>query len=365
MQFLTRWLESVLHWFPARPLHFPKTGFEVIGDHFLLEEENLDHFEPGTYYPVNIGDVYHGKYQIVGKLGFGATSTVWLAHDLQKREHVTLKIFIRGDRDWDELSIYHTLSLGDQTHPGSRHIRTILNAFNLEAPGGAVHKCLVQKPMWDSFRDMLYRNPSGRFTEGLLKAALVQLFLALDYLHSECHLIHTDVKPDNILQELVDPTLLTGFVQSEMESPAPRKVVDGAPIYASRCFGIPDEFGDVVLSDFGSTESGDVKQDFDAQPDVYRCPEVMLGTEWSYPIDIWNVGVMIWDLFEGRSLFHEDGEWKAGIEIPHDEALEDTITSLEGEKKKAFLTFIRGMLQWRPEDRKTAAQLAQDPWLYS
>ncbi|KAK7226784.1 hypothetical protein V2G26_014787 [Clonostachys chloroleuca] len=27
----------------------------------------------------DIGDVYHSKYQVVGKLGFGSTSTVWLA----------------------------------------------------------------------------------------------------------------------------------------------------------------------------------------------------------------------------------------------------------------------------------------------
>ena len=35
------------------------------------------------YYPVNIGDVFSSKYQIIGKLGFGVTSTVWLARDLE------------------------------------------------------------------------------------------------------------------------------------------------------------------------------------------------------------------------------------------------------------------------------------------
>jgi len=28
-----------------------------------------------------------------------------------------------------------------------------------------------------------------------------------------------------------------------------------------------------------------------------------------------------------------------------------------------FLDFVRGMLAWRPEDRKTAAELLQHPWL--
>ncbi len=28
-----------------------------------------------------------------------------------------------------------------------------------------------------------------------------------------------------------------------------------------------------------------------------------------------------------------------------------------------FLDFVGGMLTWRPEDRKTAAQLLEHPWL--
>jgi serine/threonine-protein kinase SRPK3 len=30
----------------------------------------------------------------------------------------------------------------------------------------------------------------------------------------------------------------------------------------------------------------------------------MLKAAWSYPIDIWNVGIMTWDLFEGKHMFH-------------------------------------------------------------
>jgi serine/threonine-protein kinase SRPK3 len=30
----------------------------------------------------------------------------------------------------------------------------------------------------------------------------------------------------------------------------------------------------------------------------------MVKAAWSYPVDIWNVGVMVWDLFEGKHMFH-------------------------------------------------------------
>jgi hypothetical protein len=38
---------------------------------------------------------------------------------------------------------------------------------------------------------------------------------------------------------------------------------------------------------------GDQNRCHDAQPNIYRSPEVMLRVDWSYPVDIWNVGVMV------------------------------------------------------------------------
>lgn len=57
------------------------------------------------------------------------------------------------------------------------------------------------------------------------------------------------------------------------------------------------------------------------------------------------------------------GKWKQDIEIPTGAELEDSEEFLEGKNKEMFMTFMRGMLQWRPEDRKTAKELLKDPWL--
>ena len=87
--------------------------------------------------------------------------------------------------------------------------------------------------------------------------------------------------------------MLKAFTKAELKDPSARKFVDGTTIYASRRFDIPDVLGGVVLGDFGAAVRGDERRNHDAQPDVYRSPEVMLMTEWSYPVDIWNVGVMV------------------------------------------------------------------------
>ncbi|KAG7152481.1 Serine/threonine-protein kinase SRPK like [Verticillium longisporum] len=408
MAFLTKLVRKSFRRTPSFPLHFPSTGFPLVSDSILLEEEHLDEYKAGQYYPANIGDVYDERYQVLGKLGFGSTSTVWLARNLQEHQYVALKIYTRDGGDLEEFQMYEALGQGNHSHPGYPHVRTALDTFKINRPDGSgvQHHCLVQKPMWDSWRDVVRWNPAGLFSEELLKAGLAKMFLALDYLHSECKIVHTDIKADNIMMELVDESVLAAFTQSEIDHPSPRKFVDGAPIYLSRQSGRPRQFGNVVLGDFGAAVRGDKKRNHDAQPNVYRSPEVMLKTEWSYPADIWNVGVMIWDLFEGTHLFQgndpkenryltrahlaelvallgppptdllrrgkrsseffaEDGEWKGDIPIPQLMSFEKSVTRLEGEKKEAFLGFVNGMLQWRPEDRKTARQLHDDPWLRS
>lgn len=103
---------------------------------------------------------------------------------------MTLKIYTRGEGNQEEFQIYKQLDQGSSRHPGYPHIRKALDIFTIPRLGGD-HSCLFQKPMWESFRDLLYRNPNHRFTEDLLKAGLMQIFLALDYLHSECKLVYT------------------------------------------------------------------------------------------------------------------------------------------------------------------------------
>ena len=45
--------------------------------------EYLDGYRPGGYHPVHLGDVYHERYKVLHKLGFGSYSTVWIARDLE------------------------------------------------------------------------------------------------------------------------------------------------------------------------------------------------------------------------------------------------------------------------------------------
>ncbi|KAG6188441.1 hypothetical protein E4U10_005257 [Claviceps purpurea] len=137
---------------------------------------------------------------------------------------------------------------------------------------------------------------------------------------------------------------------------------------------------------------------------MYRAPEVILEIPWTSSVDIWNVGCMIWETFQGDNLFtghdpelktyrgrahlaemiallgppppsllaranlrskffSDAGEFCAGIPIPEPRPLEQRETSLKGEDKDCFLRFMRKMLQWEPEKRSSAKELAEDEWI--
>lgn len=59
------------------------------------------------------------------------------------------------------------------------------------------------------------------------------------------------------------------------------------------------------------------------------------------------------------------GAWKAagGTVVP-DNSLEDVEGRLEGAAQHGFLKFVRSMLRWLPEERKSATELLKDPFLY-
>lgn len=65
------------------PRKFPTSGLVTLDATQKIEEEELPSYVPEDYYPVDMGEVFGSRYQVVTKLGFGVNSTVWLCRDLR------------------------------------------------------------------------------------------------------------------------------------------------------------------------------------------------------------------------------------------------------------------------------------------
>ncbi|KAM3522633.1 hypothetical protein NHJ13051_005576 [Beauveria bassiana] len=122
---------------------------------------------------------------------------------------------------------------------------------------------------------------------------------------NHCGCIVGDLKPDNILVKLEDLAILDRDALDEYQNPLPQKVTDDRTIYLSRNnygpFSIPA--GIVQIADFGYSVSGKTHHSGCIQAEAYRAPEVILDSGYSYSADIWSLGVMMWDLLEGKLLF--------------------------------------------------------------
>lgn len=105
-----------------------------------------------------------------------------------------MKLFITssslGNQLDNEINIYQRFKRQSRSHPGRKAVRQLLDTFELKGPDGQ-HRCLVHPPLWESALGFLHRNPIGKLPVPVLAFVLKRLFLALDFLHSECRVIHT------------------------------------------------------------------------------------------------------------------------------------------------------------------------------
>jgi len=172
------------------------------------DEEDSEDYCKGGYHPVQVGEQYKdGKYTIVRKLGWGHFSTVWLSKDNVTGKHVALKV-VRSAAHYtetalDEIKLLNKVVEANKNHPGRAHVVSLLDSFNHKGPHG-MHVCMVFEVLGENLLGLIKRWNHRGIPMPLVKQITKQVLLGLDYLHRECGIIHTDLKPENVLIEIGD-----------------------------------------------------------------------------------------------------------------------------------------------------------------
>ncbi|KAG9019164.1 serine/threonine protein kinase, CMGC group [Tulasnella sp. 427] len=203
------------------------------------DEEDLEDYVKGGYHPVHIGDTFSdGRYIVVRKLGWGHFSTVWLAKDTKMDRHVALKVVKSAPRytetALDEIKLLQRLIKPPglkHPHPGSHHVISFLDHFKHKGPNGT-HICMVFEVLGENLLGLIKRHQSKGVPAPLVKQIAKQVLLGLDYMHRVCGVIHTDLKPENVLICIED---VETVVRTELEASnaaghqAPTKLVGVPP----------------------------------------------------------------------------------------------------------------------------------------
>lgn len=185
------------------------------------DEEDSEDYCKGGYHPVTVGEQFKdGKYTVVRKLGWGHFSTVWLSKDNVTKKHVALKV-VRSAAHYtetaiDEIKLLNKIVAAKPDHPGRKHVVSLLDSFEHKGPNGT-HVCMVFEVLGENLLGLIKRWNHRGIPMALVKQITKQVLLGLDYLHRECGIIHTDLKPENVLIEIGDvEQIVKTFVKDEV-----------------------------------------------------------------------------------------------------------------------------------------------------
>lgn len=176
---------------------------DEVGSVLTEDEEDYEDYCRGGYHPISVGDIFSdGRYVIVRKLGWGHFSTVWLAKDRVADRHVALKVVKSAphytETALDEIKLLQRLVSADQNHPGCRHCVSLLDHFRHKGPNGS-HVCMVFEVLGENLLGLIKRYQHRGVPVHIVKQIAKQVLLGLDYMHRSCGIIHTDLKPENVL----------------------------------------------------------------------------------------------------------------------------------------------------------------------
>ncbi|KAJ7531913.1 hypothetical protein O6H91_14G064200 [Diphasiastrum complanatum] len=299
---------------PPYGVHNPLAILEHVSEQTSLEEPNVKLNGESAY---TVDD-----FKPIATLGHGDMGTVFLALLGSKNEFFAMKVMkkdvVTARNNWQRVETEREI-LALLDHP---FLPSLFANFESEK-----HIYLVTKYCSGGDLNILrQKQPDKKFSEAAIKFYAAEVLSALEYLHMR-GIIYRDLKPENILVQDDGHIILTDFDLSLIAANRPViKRIEKAstkPGYFSSLFagcsggrrssGKHDSRKTVAAKVFPLLEYNSKKKSKNSNADIrsrsfvgteeYVAPEVVWGTGHGYPVDWWTFGVLLYELFYGRTPF--------------------------------------------------------------
>lgn len=203
------------------------------------EQESREDYRRGGYHPVKIGDLFLQRYHVIRKIGWGHFSTVWLCFDFEEKRYVALKI-VKSATNFtetakDEIKILKAVRDTDPSDPKRNKTVQLLNDFKITGVNGT-HVCMVFEVLGHNLLKLIIKSQYRGIPYENVRTIIRQVLEGLDYLHTKCQIIHTDIKPENVLL-CVDEMYV-----SKIANEATEMISNGTKLPSSLISTAPEEF---------------------------------------------------------------------------------------------------------------------------
>ena len=264
-----------------------------------------------------LGTKLNDRYRLEARIGAGGMSTVYRALDETLQRRVAIKLMNREvATDSDQLERFRreARAVAQLSHP---HIVGVIDAGEDESRPYIVFECVEGETLKDRIRRR------GRLPIPEAVAYAIEIARALGAAHAR-HIVHRDVKPQNVL----------------IDEEGSAKVTD---------FGIAR-----TLDEEGLTADGRVLGTTD-----YVSPEQALGQPVTGQSDLYSLGVALYEMVTGEVPFKGDSQVAVAMKHVREE-LPD-VQSKRPEVSAALASVIDTATAKRLEDRyKDADQMIED-----
>jgi len=225
------------------------------------------------------------------------------------------------------------------------HIVDFYDAFsNLEEGGVAL---MVEYMDGGSLQDIV--ETGGCDDESILASIAQQALLALEFLHT-CNQLHRDLKPANMLINQVGSVKLSDFgIMRQLDTTDKESISRKLERERER-----EERGE-------SEGEGMQRANTFVGTVTYMAPERIDGREYSYPSDIWSLGLSLLTLALGKIPFDTKGGFWSILHTVRDTAP----PSLPSDSKWSdeFRDFTALCLKQNPDMRPSCSELLKHPFI--